>query len=735
MKKIFILVLFPILFFCNKVYSSDEKESNEDEIEEFLTEQVQLKGACDELPHNSGGLYSNIYENIIPDKSSEMFYGDKNVIEKRQACYEMGNLYFTGSIKHKDFYKGNLIEENYNKATAYLAKAADYGLTDAKFKLGEIYYKGMNKIEPNKRLAVDCWFDAANDGNNEARYILGMMFLRGEHFEKNVDRAIEFLDLAASEGYIKAQSELGDLYYEGELVKKDIRQAIKYFGNAAELGDAKAQYRLGELYLKGRIFKKDPEKALMWLTRASEQDYPEANYYMGHIYETGFGVNVDIEKAKEYYAKAKEGGIFEAVKSLAKLGEAESEYLLGLAYFTGKDGIEANTEKSFIWIKESAEKGYPPAQLRAAEMYIRKLGTERDLDTAEKYLMLSKNYDLVSSDALLAELYEIKEGLNAQIEEKTKERNEELFIKDNQELYDLASTENDMKACYDLGIKYFKRGGESDKYGKSKAREYILKAAEKGYEPAQFKLADGDLRGSFGRQDFESAYKWFNESAKKGNGESYQWLGYMAQKGYGLKPNLLQSAIFYEKGAELYDVKSYYFAGKYYYDLIIKQLNTPDVVLNETSKSYLEKAYKWLSIAKKEGIEDGEIILKEVTKAVEKHLSNKVEIDKLVADNLTSAQIEEQNKKVISLLNRRTETYEDKELSDLTFGYLVNLKCNYEASITSEESNYKKRMKELESSLGDKSSSIQIRADNIAKLTLCTGEGYQAATEIIDANK
>jgi hypothetical protein len=73
----------------------------------------------------------------------------------------------------------------------------------------------------------------------------------------------------------------------------------------------------------------------------------------------------------------------------------------------------------------------------------------------------------------------------------------------------------------------------------------------------------------------------------------------MAQKGYGLKSNLLQAAIFYEKGAELYDVKSYYFAGKYYYDLIIKQLNTPDVVLNEANKSYLEKAYKWLSLAKR----------------------------------------------------------------------------------------------------------------------------------------
>jgi hypothetical protein len=44
-------------------------------------------------------------------------------------------------------------------------------------------------------------------------------------------------------------------------------------------------------------------------------------------------------------------------------------------------------------------------------------------------------------------------------------------------------------------------------------------------------------------------------------------------------------------------------------------------------------------------------------------------------------------------------------------------------------------MTDLEKSLGDKASSIQIRADNIAKATLCTGSGYQAAIEIIDANK
>jgi hypothetical protein len=32
-----------------------------------------------------------------------------------------------------------------------------------------------------------------------------MRVYKGEHFEKNIDRALEFLDLAASEGYIKAK--------------------------------------------------------------------------------------------------------------------------------------------------------------------------------------------------------------------------------------------------------------------------------------------------------------------------------------------------------------------------------------------------------------------------------------------------------------------------------------------------------------------------------------------------
>ena len=60
-----------------------------------------------------------------------------------------------------------------------VAKAADQGDADAQYILGVMYGKGEGGTK-NKKKAVEWWQQAADQGHTEAQYNLGVMYGRGE---------------------------------------------------------------------------------------------------------------------------------------------------------------------------------------------------------------------------------------------------------------------------------------------------------------------------------------------------------------------------------------------------------------------------------------------------------------------------------------------------------------------------------------------------------------------------
>ena len=73
---------------------------------------------------------------------------------------------------------------------------------------------------------------------------------------------------AADQGDAEAQYNLGVIYNNGEGVPEDDAEAVKWYRLAAEQGYAKAQGVLGAMYALGRGVLKDSVRAHMWFNIA-----------------------------------------------------------------------------------------------------------------------------------------------------------------------------------------------------------------------------------------------------------------------------------------------------------------------------------------------------------------------------------------------------------------------------------------------------------------------------------
>jgi TPR repeat protein len=103
----------------------------------------------------------------------------------------------------------------------------------------------------------------------------------GNSPEKDASPAayIETMRKAAEAGDADAQYDLGLMYHDGEGVPEDYVEAVKWFRKAAEQGHAAAQFYLGIAYHGGVGVPKDDAEAVKWLRKAAEQGHARAQFY------------------------------------------------------------------------------------------------------------------------------------------------------------------------------------------------------------------------------------------------------------------------------------------------------------------------------------------------------------------------------------------------------------------------------------------------------------------------
>jgi TPR repeat protein len=74
------------------------------------------------------------------------------------------------------------------------------------------------------------------------------MYYQGKGVNQDKNEAAKWYRLAAEQGDPDAQFILGVMYYQGDRVGKDVREAFKWFRLAAEQGSPEAQSTLKSMY-------------------------------------------------------------------------------------------------------------------------------------------------------------------------------------------------------------------------------------------------------------------------------------------------------------------------------------------------------------------------------------------------------------------------------------------------------------------------------------------------------
>ncbi|KAJ3093792.1 hypothetical protein HDU96_002027 [Phlyctochytrium bullatum] len=128
--------------------------------------------------------------------------------------------------------------------------AAEHGDPDVASSLAHLYLVG-DGVSRSPREAFRWFRQAANAGEPEAQYMLGLMLRKGEGgVGKNLSESIQWLRNSARQGHTEALFEVGIAYESGIGVPIDFDKAQKWFAKAAKSGHELASQKLSAFLVK-----------------------------------------------------------------------------------------------------------------------------------------------------------------------------------------------------------------------------------------------------------------------------------------------------------------------------------------------------------------------------------------------------------------------------------------------------------------------------------------------------
>ena len=207
---------------------------------------------------------------------------------------------------------------------------------------------------------------------------------------QNKDYATAFAEwkAAAEAGQTEAQFDLGVLYAQGRGVKRDLTLAERWYRKAASQGNSEAEFALGQMYAHGWGVPRDEADAIRWfqMANAPETDGPATDWAVIE----GYGVEKDEKQAAYWYELA------------AQKGHPEAQFALAHLYASGK-GVAHDDEQAVRWTRAAAGRGYAPAQAALGTRYARGQGMDRDDKRAYFWLTIAWLHGEKSVEKLRAE--------------------------------------------------------------------------------------------------------------------------------------------------------------------------------------------------------------------------------------------------------------------------------------------------------------------------------------------
>jgi TPR repeat protein len=210
------------------------------------------------------------------------------------------------------------------------------------------------------------------------------------------------------------------------------------------------------------------------------------------------------------------------VRRLARGGHAFEQNQMGIASVLAI-GPDYSQEDALSWFEKAAQRGYPPAEVNLAVMYINGWGTPANYGKALHWLLAAAGQGFARAYFNLGILYLDGKGVSKDLSEAFR-----WFHK--------GAQAGDSSAQTNLGYMYDQGLGCTQ--SSALAVEWYRKAAGTGNAMGENNLADMYLRGQGVGQDDAAAFTWFQKAAAQGHTGARIKLGYLYSQGRGTTKDL-----------------------------------------------------------------------------------------------------------------------------------------------------------------------------------------------------
>ena len=221
---------------------------------------------------------------------------------------------------------------------------------------------------------------------------------------------------------------------EAFLKANDYAAAYTRLSEMAKQNNPQAIYNLGYLTLHGQGTAKDEKKAIQLFQQASNLGYGAASYVLSQYYSSGaFGLKADMNKAKDYLSKASKQNYDDATAQLAFVLFSESkpdsdkkalelleplikkghlQAIFNMSLYQMSHGQINNkpamVQQGFNGLNDLALKGYVPALMATANMFLSGDIIAQDLDKAATIFSELAKHNVPQAQTQLAKVRQLQ---------------------------------------------------------------------------------------------------------------------------------------------------------------------------------------------------------------------------------------------------------------------------------------------------------------------------------------
>ncbi|XP_056150451.1 protein sel-1 homolog 1 isoform X2 [Lampris incognitus] len=493
----------------------------------------------------------------------------KELYEKLLKVAEIGHHKAMEKVAYAMLF-GDFMSQNVPRAKLLFEKLAVEGSPKAQTALGFLYAAGLGVNSSQAKALVYYTFGALG-GNLVAHMILGYRYWGGVGVPQSCESALTHYRLVANQvasdvsltggsavQRIRLLDEVENPGSTSGMLEEDL---IQYYQFLAEKGDVQAQLGLGQLHLHGgRGVEQNHQRAYDYFNQAANAGNTHAMAFLGKMYSEGSeSVPQNNETALQYFKKASD------------LGNPVGQSGLGMAYLYGR-GVPVNYELALKYFQKAAEQGWVDGQLQLGTMYYNGIGVKRDYKQALKYFNLASQAGHILAFYNLAQMHATGTGVMrschtaVELFKNVCERgrwSERLMtaygsFKEGEMdaalvQYLLLAEQGYEVAQSNVAFLLDQKGSKifSDNETYPRALLHWTRAAAQGYTVARIKLGDYHFYGYGTDVDYETAVIHYRLASEQQHSAQAMFnLGYMHEKGLGIKQDIHLAKRFYDMAAE-----------------------------------------------------------------------------------------------------------------------------------------------------------------------------------------